>query len=80
MVVQYKCSNCGADMAFDTESGMLHCDSCGNNEEINSSSHTDDDPSYDSDNEYDDNFEFGSTEVNDEEANEYQCNNCGLSY
>lgn len=77
MVVQYKCSNCGADMTFDTESGKLHCDSCGNKEEISSSSHTDDDPSHDSDNEYDDNFEFGQTEVSDEDASEFQCNNCG---
>ncbi|NLL01292.1 MAG: TFIIB-type zinc ribbon-containing protein [Clostridiales bacterium] len=29
MVTHYKCSNCGADMAFDTGSGMLKCDSCG---------------------------------------------------
>lgn len=77
MVIQYKCSNCGSDMAFDTESGMLHCDSCGNNEEITSSSHTDDNLSSNSDNEYDDNFEFGSSEVSDEEAREFQCNNCG---
>lgn len=37
MVVQYKCSNCGSDMAFDAESGMLHCDSCGNYNPIDSS-------------------------------------------
>ncbi len=76
MVVQYKCSNCGSDMAFDTESGMLHCDSCGNKEEISSSSHADD-LSSDFDSEYDDDFTLGQTEVSDEEANEYQCNNCG---
>jgi DNA-directed RNA polymerase subunit RPC12/RpoP len=28
MVTQYKCPNCGADMAFDTVSGMLKCSSC----------------------------------------------------
>ncbi len=28
MVVHYKCPNCGADMAYDSESGMLRCDSC----------------------------------------------------
>ncbi len=34
MVVQYKCPNCGADMAFDSTTGMLHCDYCGNNARI----------------------------------------------
>lgn len=34
MVIQYKCPNCGADMVFDSSSGMLHCDSCGRNEDI----------------------------------------------
>ena len=29
MVTHYKCPNCGADMAFDTESGKLKCGSCG---------------------------------------------------
>ncbi len=28
MVVQYKCPNCGADMSFDSASGMLRCGSC----------------------------------------------------
>lgn len=34
MVIQYKCPNCGADMEYDSTSGMLHCDSCGRNENI----------------------------------------------
>lgn len=34
MVVQYKCPNCGADMAFDSESGKLRCDSCGRTDSI----------------------------------------------
>ncbi len=34
MIVQYKCPNCGADMAYDSTSGMLHCDSCGRNDSI----------------------------------------------
>lgn len=33
-VLHYKCPNCGADMAFNTESGMLHCDSCGRSDDI----------------------------------------------
>ncbi|GFN35495.1 TFIIB-type zinc ribbon-containing protein [Tepidimicrobium xylanilyticum] len=28
MVIHYKCPNCGSDMAFDSESGTLSCDSC----------------------------------------------------
>ena len=34
MVVQYKCPNCGADMAFDSASGMLRCGSCGRTDNI----------------------------------------------
>ncbi|TWH56083.1 hypothetical protein DesLBE_0270 [Desulfitobacterium sp. LBE] len=34
MVVHYKCPNCGADMAFNSTSGMLHCDSCGTDQSI----------------------------------------------
>src|SRR5699024_4342270 len=34
MVIHYKCPNCGADMAYDTESGKLHCDSCGREDNI----------------------------------------------
>ncbi|OED31899.1 TFIIB-type zinc ribbon-containing protein [Planococcus maritimus] len=34
MVIHYKCPNCGADMAFDSESGQLSCPSCGHEETI----------------------------------------------
>lgn len=33
-VVHYKCPNCGADMAFDTQTGMLRCESCGRTDNI----------------------------------------------
>ncbi|MDD4113719.1 MAG: hypothetical protein PHC56_11935 [Herbinix sp.] len=36
MVTQYKCTNCGADMAFDTGSGKLKCGSCGREDSIES--------------------------------------------
>lgn len=36
MLVHYKCPNCGSDMKFDSESGNLACDSCGNKEHIDS--------------------------------------------
>lgn len=34
MVIHYKCPNCGADMAFNSQSGLLHCDSCGRSDNI----------------------------------------------
>lgn len=34
MVVQYKCPKCGANMMFDSLSGMLTCDSCGHSIDI----------------------------------------------
>lgn len=106
MVVQYKCSNCGSDMAFDAESGMLHCDSCGNYDPIDSSdpdidvfnqktSNTyKDGTSRESSDNYNDETSgessdtytkeededepiIGHSEIFDEEADEYQCNNCG---
>ncbi|MCU9615334.1 TFIIB-type zinc ribbon-containing protein [Caldibacillus lycopersici] len=34
MVIHYKCPNCGDDMVFDSESGMLSCHSCGRKDNI----------------------------------------------
>ena len=34
MVVHYKCPNCGDDMGFDSQSGMLSCHSCGKKDNI----------------------------------------------
>lgn len=34
MVIHYKCPNCGADMVFDSDSGMLSCQSCGRKDDI----------------------------------------------
>ncbi len=33
-VIHYKCPNCGADMAFDSQTGMLRCGSCGRTDNI----------------------------------------------
>lgn len=33
-VINYKCPNCGADMAFDAKTGMLRCASCGRTDNI----------------------------------------------
>lgn len=34
MLVHYKCPSCGSDMAFDSETGHLSCDSCGREEHV----------------------------------------------
>lgn len=34
MVIHYKCPNCGGDMAFNSESGMLSCNSCGRKDSV----------------------------------------------
>lgn len=34
MVIHYKCPNCGADMAYDSGSGLLRCASCGRTDNI----------------------------------------------
>lgn len=72
MVVQYKCSNCGADMAFDATSGMLHCDSCGTYREI--------DPKTDTTKE-EQRKKKSKDHIDKEpftnEVREYSCNNCG---
>lgn len=36
MVIQYKCPNCGSDMAFDSDSGTLSCGNCGRQDNIES--------------------------------------------
>lgn len=33
-VRNYKCPNCGAPLIFGADSGKLHCDSCGNDFDI----------------------------------------------
>ena len=34
VVIHYKCPNCGDDMAFDSNSGMLSCGACGRKDNI----------------------------------------------
>lgn len=72
MVVQYKCPNCGADMAFNSTTGMLHCDSCGRDDNIESMPKQ-------NESEHDD-FEETSSEPHlfgENEVNHYNCKNCG---
>lgn len=77
MVIQYKCPNCGADMAFDSKSGKLACDSCGNKETIQSipqeyvvEENNIDHTSSHNHSEKEQFFQEG-------EVHEYHCNNCG---
>ncbi|WMJ90386.1 hypothetical protein [Anaerocolumna sp. MB42-C2] len=85
MVIQYKCPNCGADMAYDSTSGMLHCDSCGENIDIKTIKNQDSNDYNRSEtksthsSKQDD---FTETDVNsqtfsEDETVEYQCQNCG---
>jgi DNA-directed RNA polymerase subunit RPC12/RpoP len=87
MVIQYKCPNCGADMAYDSTTGMLHCDSCGRNDSIDSfpkPDQTENNQEYrqhtakDQFEEEDSSDNSGSSHNFDEnEIVEYHCKNCG---
>lgn len=79
MVVQYKCPSCGADMAYDSTSGMLHCDSCGRNESIESfrdtQSGAETDAFHSQDKYTDGSGNYRS--FDESETSEYHCKNCG---
>ncbi|WFR56937.1 hypothetical protein QA584_25525 [Anaerocolumna sp. AGMB13025] len=86
MVVQYKCPNCGADMAYDSTSGMLHCDSCGRNDSIESfqkaGSGTDSKTetgtdSFHSHEEHHKEKDRDFHSYDENETAEYHCKNCG---
>lgn len=66
MIIHYKCPSCGSDMAFDSAIGMLHCDNCGRNENIEAM-----------ENQKDTNQNKYTTQSNNEDITEYHCNNCG---
>lgn len=75
MVIQYKCPSCGADMAFNSSNGMLHCESCQRDESIDSS-HKSKSNTQESSNS---NSSKKSSYLNEDETQEYHCNNCGAS-
>ena len=68
MVIQYKCPDCGADMAFDSKTGRLHCDSCGHEEVVENFSNADFEDFEES---------FHSSTFENEDVKQYQCKNCG---
>ncbi|MBQ8951903.1 MAG: hypothetical protein IJ065_12250 [Eubacterium sp.] len=70
-VIQYKCQNCGADMAFDANSGKLKCPSCGREDEItNIQSNGSFRPS-------EDHVHVQATTGSEDDMVQYQCQNCG---
>lgn len=79
MVIQYKCPDCGSDMAFDAKTGTLSCESCGRTlsiEEYNDPSC--ETPKEEPIEEFEEFESQTSTETFGEgEAAQYQCKNCG---
>lgn len=78
MVLQHKCPNCGADMVFDPDSGMLSCESCGSKENIANMPKIDPDDIDEVNGDFQD-FETSSDfqTFQDEDARQYCCPNCG---
>lgn len=78
MVIQYKCPDCGADMVFDSTSGMLHCQSCGRNdhiEDMQTSEQADNEEPVQDYEAFQDETAYST--YGTDEAKQYQCNNCG---
>lgn len=76
MVIQYKCQDCGADMSFDSNSGMLRCGSCGRQDNIADMQNqaSKDEPIHDYE-EFVDQTTYQT--FSEGQANQYQCQNCG---
>lgn len=85
MVIQYKCPDCGADMVFDSKSGMLSCPSCGLYRDVESMTPPESDAiknTLEAEGEVFGDFEDFQEEIRtktfeSDEAVQYQCNNCG---
>lgn len=74
MVIQYKCPNCGADMVFDATTGMLHCDSCDLEENIENMPKPEEQPDS---TENTMSSEASQSTYQDDNTAEYKCTNCG---
>ena len=78
MVIQHKCPSCGADMKFDTASGLLHCESCGYEENIEQMENQAESSENASTGSYDEFLANTSQNTySDNSAIQYQCKNCG---
>lgn len=73
MVLQYKCRDCGTDMVFDADSGMLSCPNCGNTLSVEAYQKESEVPIQDFD-EFEEQTFTGTFEEN---TAGYQCQNCG---
>ena len=79
MVIQYKCPDCGADMAFNAENETLHCDSCGKSMSIQQMPKPEMQEGEEPVEDFSDfvsNGEYSNTYA-DSNAAQYQCQNCG---
>ena len=81
MIVQYKCPNCGADMTFNSTTGMLHCDSCGHDDAIENIDQSDSTSDSEVNRETKENWDNVHTHdtFTDSQTVEYVCNNCGAA-
>lgn len=85
MVIQYKCPDCGADMVFESETGMLGCPNCGLHRDVASMGPQEDEfinRTLAEEGEVFGDFEDFEEDIrretfDGEEAVSYQCNNCG---
>lgn len=90
MVLQYKCPDCGANMSYDADSGLLKCDSCGRKIKIedmasvngSADSYQEADNSTDNVEEVNGDYEDFKEEstygtYGENEAIQYHCENCG---
>ena len=70
MLIQFKCPDCGADMTFDAQEGVLMCASCGHKEQADELKQ---EPKY---REVEDSTE-ASTYGSESKELQYQCQSCG---
>lgn len=79
-VIQYKCPQCGSDLVFDAESGMLSCDSCGYRDSAASYEKAHPDARPDAkvpESEDGSGAEDTAAHFHETDGRQYQCNNCG---
>lgn len=79
MVIQYKCPDCGADMSFDTQSGTLHCESCGRQMSIDEMPKPELQEGEEPIQDFEDFVPNEEYNTYDTGAAEYQCQNCGAT-
>ncbi len=86
MLVQYKCPNCGADMAFDSATGTLRCESCGREDHIENMPNSQENLDallknpVETEGNYSANYPEGYIPMfGDDAVVQYNCNSCGAA-